>query len=316
MILEKRFPAMGTINTITLFDNLAPDAAADARSYLLGLNRAWTCFQADSLISQINRAAGQAPVAVDQDTLAVLGQIKVLSKMTHGAFDVTAGPLASLWKTALQRGTVPSDREIWQAMGLVDRDDIVLDEEKGTVLLRRPGQRIDLGGVAKGYAADGLRERLRQHGVQRALLNLGGTVSAIGCATRIGIQDPFRPTGVPMGTLTLDDRCAVTSGVYERYRQIDGRPYHHIVDPRTGFPAKGGLVSVTLIGEEAAQLDALATASIVLGLEESATLLASQGIEAVFVTDQGQVLITKGLKREFQLLNQRTHTVGAEISAA
>lgn len=316
MILEKRFPAMGTINTITLFDNQAPDAAADARSYLLGLNRAWSRFQADSLVSQINRAAGQSPVAVDQETLAVLGQSKVYSELANGAFDVTAGPIAALWKDALDRGKIPSDEQIWQAMGLVDRDDMVLDESAGTVLLRRPGQRIDLGGVAKGYAAEGLRRRLRQHGVRRVLLNLGGTVAAMGCAQRIGIQDPFRPTGVPMGTLMLEDRCAVTSGVYERYRQIDGRRYHHIVDPRTGFPAKSGLVSVTLIGEDAARLDALATAAIILGLEESAALLASQGIEAVFVTEQGQVLITKGLKWEFQLLNQRTHTDGAEIRVA
>ncbi len=316
MILEKRFPAMGTINTITLFDNLAPDAAADARSYLVGLNRAWTCFQEDSLVSQINRSAGQSPVAVGQDTLAVLGQSKAFGEMTDGAFDVTAGPIAALWKAALQRGEIPSDEEIWQAMALVDRNDMILDEAAGTVLLRRAGQRIDLGGVAKGYAADGLRKRLRQHGVHRALLNLGGTVAAMGCAQPVGIQDPFRPTGVPMGTLMLEDRCAVTSGVYERYRQIDGRPYHHIVDPRTGFPAKSGLASVTLIGEDAVRLDALATAAIVLGLEESAALLASQGIEAVFVTDRGRVLITKGLKREFQLLDRRTYTVGADASAA
>jgi thiamine biosynthesis lipoprotein len=206
--------------------------------------------------------------------------------------------------------------QIWQALGLVDWNDMLLDEDAGTVRLRKIGQRIDLGGVAKGYVADGLRKRLRQHGVQRALLNLGGTVAAMGCATRIGIQDPFRPTGVPMGTLTLDDRCAVTSRVYERYAEIGGRRYHHIIDPRTGFPAKSGLVSVTLIGKDAARLDALATASIILGVEESAALLAAQSIEAVFVTDQGRVLITKGLKREFQLLNQTTYTGGAEMSVA
>ena len=316
MILEKTFPAMGTINRITLFDNQAPGVARDVREYLMSLNRSWTCFREDSLISQINRAAGAEDVPADEDTMAVLRRSKSFRELTHGAFDVTAGPIAALWKEAIRRNELPSDREIWQALGLVNGDDVLLNEKAGTVMLRKPGQRIDLGGIAKGYAADRLREKLRQRGVRRALLNLGGTVAAMGCAVRIGIQDPFAPTGVPMGTLTLDDRCAVTSGVYERYGVIGGRRYHHIIDPRTGFPAKSDLVSVTLIGEDAARLDALATASIILGLEESAALIAARDTEAVFVTDQGQVLITKGLKREFRLINGTDHTGRAETSVA
>ncbi len=316
MILEKSFPAMGTVNNITILDAEGPAAASDARKYLLGLSRAWTCFQEDSLISQINREAGRSAVSVDEDTLAILKQSQMFSKLTHGVFDVTAGPLAALWKTAMERGERPSDKDIWQALGLVDWNDLLLSEDAGTAALRKPGQWIDLGGTAKGYAADKLRKRLRQHGVQRALLNLGGTVAAMGYATRIGIQDPFRPTGVPMGTLLLEDRCAVTSGVYERCARIDGRRYHHIIDPRTGFPARSGLLSVTLVGDTAAELDALATASVILGLEESAALLNARGIEAVFVTDKGQVLITKELKRKFTLLNQTTYTGGAETSVA
>ena len=316
MILDKSFPAMGTINSITLFDSQVPDAADDAREYLMRLNRSWTCFRQDSLLSQINRAAGRTAVAVDADTMEILDRSKAFSELSQGAFDVTAGPIAALWRDALGCGELPSDGEIWQAMELTNWRGIGLDRDAGTVMLSRQGQRMDLGGVAKGYAADGLRKRLRQRGVRRALLNLGGTVAAMGCATRIGVQDPFRPTGVPMGTLMLEDRCAVTSGVYERYRQIDGRPYHHIVDPRTGFPAKSGLVSVTLIGEDAARLDALATAAIILGLEESAALLADQGIEAVYVTEKGQVLITKGLKGDFQLLDQKNHRIDAPVSVA
>lgn len=316
MILDKSFPAMGTINSITLFDSQVPDAADDAREYLMRLNRSWTCFRQDSLLSQINRAAGRTAVAVDADTMEILDRSKAFSELSQGAFDVTAGPIAALWRDALGCGELPSDGEIWQAMELTNWRGIGLDRDAGTVMLSRQGQRMDLGGVAKGYAADGLRKRLQQRGVRRALLNLGGTVAAMGCATRIGVQDPFRPTGVPMGTLMLEDRCAVTSGVYERCSEIGGRPYHHIIDPRTGFPAKSGLISVTLIGEDAARLDALATASVVLGLEVSAALLAGQGIEAVFVTDRGRVLITRGLKREFQLLNQRTCTGGADMSVA
>ena len=104
-----------------------------------------------------------------------------------------------------------------------------------------------------------------------------------------------------MGTLMLEDRIAVTSGVYERWVAIDGHRYHHILDPRTGYPAKSGLVSVTLVGENGTALDALATAALILGPEESLPLLKGQGMDAVLVTDQGQVLITEGLKNEFHL---------------
>lgn len=315
MTLEKSFPAMGTIHTITIFDAEDPGAAADARACLLGLNRAWTCFGADSLISQINRAAGQDAVAVDRDTLEVLRQARRCSDLTGGAFDVTVGPLADLWREAMKKKRLPADEALWSAVELVDWKDIELDEGMSTVRLRRPGMRIDLGGIAKGYAVDGLRARLRARGVRRALLDLGGTVATVGCRLPIGIRDPFRPDGAPMGTLELEDKTAVTSGVYERFAWVDGRRYHHIADPRTGYPAKSGLVSVTLVGEQGAALDAFATAALILGPEQSAPLLQAQRMDAVFVTDRGQVLITKGLKNQFHLLN-KTDTAGAHRSVA
>ena len=306
MTLEKSFPAMGTVHTITLFDAEGPAAASDARAYMMALNRAWTCFQPDSLVSRIAREAGKALVAVDGDTFEVLCLAKSFARLTEGAFDVTVGPLADLWRRAMAQKRLPADEAIWQALELVNGQDMVLDEGTRTVSLRRPGQRIDLGGIAKGYAMDGLRQRLRARGVRRALLDLGGTVATMGCRLPVGVRDPFDPAGVPMGTLMLEDRCAVTSGVYERFAAIDGRRYHHIVDPRTGFPAQSGVVSVTLVGDDGAALDALATAALILGPEQSVPLLTSQHMDAVFVTDQGQVLITRGLKNEFHLLNKTT----------
>ena len=232
MTIEKAFPAMGTVHIITIFDAEGPGAANDARAYLLRLNQAWSCFQADSLISRINRAAGVAPVAVDEDTFAVLQQARRYGGLTDGAFDVTVGPLAQLWREAMERRQLPADGDVWQALQLVDWRSILLDEKGQTAMLHRPGQRIDLGGIAKGYAADGLRKFLRQHGVRRALLDLGGTVLSLGGRLPVGIRDPFRPAGAPMGTLMLEDRLAVTSGVYERFAWLGGHRYHHIVDRR------------------------------------------------------------------------------------
>ena len=315
MILEKSFPAMGTVHTITLFDAEGLEAASDARAYLLDLHRAWSCFQGDSLISQINQAAGRQPVAVDEDTFEVLRQAKRYGRFTEGAFDVTVGPLADLWRRAMEERQLPGDEAVWQALALVNFANVTLDEEAHTVLLEKAGQRIDLGGIAKGYAVDELRKRLRRHGVHRALLDLGGTVAALGCGLPVGIRDPFRLHGAPMGTLMLEDRIAVTSGVYERFAYMDGYRYHHVVDPRTGYPSKSGLVSVTLVGENGGALDAFATAALILGMEKSAPMLAEQGMDAVFVTEQGQVFVTRGLKRQFHLYNT-TNTAGAQMSVA
>ena len=315
MILEKSFPAMGTVHTVTIFDAEGPEAASDARAYLLDLHGAWSCFKEDSLVSRINQAAGRQPVAVDEDTFEVLRQAKRYGRFTEGAFDVTVGPLADLWRRAMEERQLPGDEAVWQALALVNFANVTLDEEAHTVLLEKAGQRIDLGGIAKGYAVDELRKRLRRHGVHRALLDLGGTVAALGCGLPVGIRDPFRPDGAPMGTLMLEDRIAVTSGVYERFAYMDGYRYHHIVDPRTGYPSKSGLVSVTLVGENGGALDAFATAALILGMEKSAPMLAEQGMDAVFVTEQGQVFVTRGLKRQFHLYNT-TNTAGAQMSVA
>ena len=315
MILEKSFPAMGTVHTVTIFDAEGPEAASDARAYLLDLHGAWSCFKEDSLVSRINQAAGRQPVAVDEDTFEVLRQAKRYGRITEGAFDVTVGPLADLWRRAMEERQLPGDEAVWQALALVNFANVTLDEKAHTVLLEKAGQRIDLGGIAKGYAVDELRKRLRRHGVHRALLDLGGTVAALGCGLPVGIRDPFRLHGAPMGTLMLEDRIAVTSGVYERFAYMDGYRYHHVVDPRTGYPSKSGLVSVTLVGENGGALDAFATAALILGMEKSAPMLAEQGMDAVFVTEQGQVFVTRGLKRQFHLYNT-TNTAGAQMSVA
>ena len=311
MTLEKSFPAMGTVHTITIFDAEGPGAANDARAYMMALNQAWSCFGEDSLVSRIDREAGGEPVPVDRDTFEVLRLARRYSELTDGAFDVSVGPLADLWRQAIREKRLPDDEDVWNALELVDWRDVELDEGTSSVRLRRPGMRIDLGAIAKGYAVDGLRDRLRVRGVRRALLDLGGTVATMGCRLPIGIRDPFRPDGAPMGTLTLEDRVAVTSGVYERFAWVDGHRYHHIADPRTGCPAKSGLVSVTLVGEQGATLDALATAALILGPEKTVPLLTRENMDAVFVTDRGRVLVTRGLKNLFRL-----NTAGAHLSVA
>ena len=189
------------------------------------------------------------------------------------------------------------------ALSLVCDEDILLDEESRTAELKRFGQSVDLGGIAKGYAADEVRRILREGGVTDALINLGGTVSSIGRERNIGIQHPDRATGIAMGRITLENGCVVTSGDYERFYEVDGVRYHHIVDPRTGYPAQSSLRSVTLIGDNATELDALSTAAFVLGEAEGLRLVQQAGVEAIFVTDSLNVFCTEGLRNNFQLLS-------------
>ena len=244
--------------------------------------------------------------------LIVLAALVSLARSVHHAVFISGSDAPQ----DMERRQLPADGDVWQALQLVDWRSILLDEKGQTAMLHRPGQRIDLGGIAKGYAADGLRKFLRQHGVRRALLDLGGTVLSLGGRLPVGIRDPFRPAGAPMGTLMLEDRLAVTSGVYERFAWLGGHRYHHIVDPRTGYPSKSGLMSVTLVGENGAALDALATAALILGPERSVPLLTEQGMDAIFVTDQGQVLITRGLKNEFRLTNKTNTMSDGQVSVA
>lgn len=147
-----------------------------------------------------------------------------------------------------------------------------------------------------------MRRILLKGGVTGALINLGGTVCVIGSAKHVGIQHPDSVTGIATGRISLENACAVTSGDYERFYEVDGTRYHHIVDPRTGYPSKSGLRSVTLIGESALSLDALSTAVFVLGAEAGLSLMREAGVEAVFVTDEMNVYCSDGLRGNFELL--------------
>lgn len=155
---------------------------------------------------------------------------------------------------------------------------------------------MDLGGIVKGYAADEARRMLQAYGAQNARINFGGTVVAIGRVQNIGIQNPFQKTGIPMACIPLKNKAIVTSGSYEQCFFHQGQRFHHIIDPRTGKPSCSGLLSVSLIGDEAVTLDALATGICCLGAEAGMPIVRRYGISAIFVTDHGGVHITPDLQ--------------------
>ena len=241
----------------------------------------------------------------------LMEQALELCRRTGGALDISVYPIVQAWGFTTGSYQVPDEETIQRLLPLVDYTQIQYDAATGVVTLPE-GMEIDLGSVAKGYAGQLAAQMLREHGVQSALLNLGGNVQTVGTKPdgspwQIGIKDPQGEDA--MMVLSVEDQAVVTSGGYERYFEQDGQTYWHIMDPSTGHPADSGLLSVTIVGKQGIICDGLSTSLFVMGLEKAADLWAqSCDFEAVFVTASGEVYITEGLQDRFALTEQYADT--------
>lgn len=242
-----------------------------------------------------HRSAGLSGPALD-----VLSRAMDISRLTGGALDVTVYPLVLAWGFTTGQYRVPDNAEI---AGLLEK----VGYEKLTDLTLPEGAMIDLGAVAKGYASDKLAELWREKGVTSGLMSLGGNVYALGPKPggdkwTVGVRDPFSD-GL-LGSVEVEDAAVVTSGGYERYFEESGVTYHHIIDPKTGYPASSGLASVTIVGADGTLCDGLSTAFFVMGLDDAAETWKSYGpgFEAIFVTDNKEIYITEGLEGSFSVM--------------
>lgn len=242
----------------------------------------------DSEISRINNAKCN-PVEVSDETLTLIKTGIYYSELSDGAFDITISPVSMLWDFKSESPSVPSRETIEEAVSHVDYHNIVI--EGNTVQLTDPQAGIDVGALAKGYIADRLKEYLQEEGVEHALINLGGNVLAMGTKTdgsdyNIGIQKPFDETGEPVTAVKIADESVVTSGIYQRYFEQDNILYHHILDPRTGYPCENNLYSVSIITDSSLTADALSTTCFLLGYEKGMELINQlDDVDAVFITD-------------------------------
>jgi len=259
----------------------------------------------------INRQAGIAPVKVRADLLEVLVAAQRYAELSGGAFDPTIGPLVKLWGIGSETQRIPAVDEIDAALGLVNFRDLIIDRGAGTAFLRRQGMELDLGAIAKGYAADEAARIAREGRVKRGIIDLGGNILALGWRNergsvpwRIGVQNPFDVRGESIGFLAVHDTSVVTSGVYERFFEAGGMRFHHILSTTDGYPVDNGLLSVTIVTERSMEADALSTAVFAMGYERGRVLIDSiPNAEVVFVFADRSVKITGGLSGIFTLTN-------------
>ena len=297
---DSEFFAMDTIMTITAYGSKSESAVKTAENEINRLDTLFSVQNKDSEIYKLNR---DKSIVVSADTLAVLSRAKEFYVLTEGAFDITTEPLTRLWGfySGLEN-RVPSKEELDNALKTVGAEHIKIDSSNITL---DENTSIDLGGIAKGYASAIAAQTLNDNGVSSAIISLGGNVRALGSKPdgsdwSVAIADPD-DNSKQIGTLAVSDAAVVTSGGYQRYFEENGQIYHHIIDTETGYPAKSGLKSVTIVSEDDTLADALSTALFVMGLEKSSKLYCENStlFGAVFVTDKNEVYITDNIKNSF-----------------
>jgi len=275
------------------------EAAFDEFDRLDGLMSVW---KEGSEVERLNRAAGQMPVPIGAEMREVLSMARLASEWTEGKFDVTFGVLSGLWKFDHDLdGNIPPRADVQARLPLIDYQQLVVDETKGTAFLKRKGMRVHLGGIGKGYAVDRAAAILRGRGFNDFMIQSGGDLYVAGKrgdrSWRAGIQDPRGPKGSSFAAIDLSDAAFTTSGDYERFFMKDGRRYHHIIDPDVGEPAQGSR-SVTIVAKTASLADALDTGIFILGPEKGMALIERlNGVEGVIVTSSNNVLVSSGLAR-------------------
>ncbi len=301
---------LGTVCTINLYENGSQEIYDELFSRLEDIENVMSINIQDSEISKINDLAGIEKVAISNDTYTVLTKALEYAETTKGAFNPAIGPLVKLWAIGTDSAKVPNQEEINKAISLVDWKKVIVSEEKEQhfVFLQEKDMSLDLGGIAKGYAADEMIRILKIYAIDSAIIDLGGNIYALGEKQngevwRVGIKNPFDSTGSPAIRLDVKNTSVVTSGVYERFFEKHGIRYHHLLDSNTGYPVNNGLMAVTIATESSMLADVLSTAVFALGEKEGINLLESLGVKGFCVNSEREVIATNNLKNEIAILD-------------
>lgn len=293
--------AMDTFMSFTAYGKNSEAAVDAAIKEIQRLDALLSTGNESSEVFRINR---EGRGTVSEDTENILKRAVKIYEATDGLFDFTVYPLMELWGFASQEYHVPSREELLEVLPLVDASQVQFD---GTEVTLGKGQRIDFGGIAKGYTSARVMDIFREYGVASGMVSLGGNVQVLGTKPdgskwQIGIQDPDSGQGEVLAVLSVEDKAVITSGGYERYFEEDGNTYIHILDPRTGYPADAGLISVTIVSADGTLADALSTSFYIMGLDDAVTFWRSyeDDFDMVLVKDNGEIFVTEGISSAFQ----------------
>ncbi|MGI5173196.1 FAD:protein FMN transferase [Treponema sp. OMZ 840] len=314
-------PVLGTVCTIQLFEKGRQTYYDALFARLAHIESHMSMNIPSSDIARINAAAGIEAVEVHDDTFEVIKRALYFAELTEGAFNPAAGALVKLWSIGSDNPRVPTQTEIDDTLPLCDWHSVVLKEEdcdfadkksgktKKTVYLTKEGTALDLGGIAKGYAADEIAKMIKSFHIKSAIVDLGGNIYAVGekkegAAWTVGIKNPFNSAAAPVIALSVKDVSVVTSGVYERFFEYQGQVFHHLLDYKTGKPADNSLMSVTVIHKSSMDADALATAVFIMGKERGMNLLRTQNTDGLCIDSEKNITVSPAIYAQSILLSE------------
>ena len=304
---------LNTAVTVTIYDSKDKKLLTECMNLCDKYEKIFSRTASDSELYQLNHRE-LAPVEGTENTYQVSDDLAKLisegldySELSKGAFDIAIEPLTSLWDFTAEDPQVPEDSLIQAALPKCDYHNISVDKDKNEITLKTDDTAIELGAIAKGYIADRLKDYLISQNVKSAIINLGGNVLCIGgkpdnSAFKIGIQKPFADRSETIAVMDIRDKSVVSSGIYERCFEQDGILYHHLLNPKTGYPYDNGLIAVTIISDKSVDGDALSTTCFALGLEDGMKLAESlDDVQAFFVTSDYEIHYTKDFRKKIKV---------------
>ena len=299
---------MGTPISITLYDGGNQKILDKVFEKIVEIEDLVSINKENTEITKLNESAGVEKVKLSNLSYDILKKGIEYSKLSNGSYDITIGPLVKLWSIGLEGAKVPSKDEINEAIGYIDYNNIEINDSTKEAFLTKEGMEVDLGSIAKGYAADEVVKILKQEGIRSAIIDLGGNIYALGSKNsdnnwNVGIQDPFSDRGKVIGAVEVFDKTVVTSGIYERFIEEDGVRYH-LLNSKTGYPYETDIAGVSIIADNSIDADALSTLTFTKGVKEGLKFVENlDNVDAIFITNDKKIYLTENIKDNFKLMS-------------
>lgn len=296
--LSKQTFLLDTIITIKLYDKKGEKILDGAFDLIEKLETNLSSHKDDGALKKLNEANG-LPTKLNSDAITCIQKAIQYSELSNGVFDVSVGAVSLLWDFSSGANKLPDDKKIKDNLKYINYKDIKIE---GDTVTLKPNMKIDLGAIAKGYIADKIKDYLVKNEVKSAIINLGGNVLTIGkkynSPFKIGVQNPLANRNEILGVVDIENKSVVTSGTYERFIEVNGKKYHHILNPKTGYPNESDILQTTILSDKSIDGDALSTTFFLLGKDKGLELANSiDGVEACFYLKDGNIVYSKGFKK-------------------